>query len=183
MILFWWHCRSYPERLGFLKPKFPDKFFREIANMELCTVILPSGERCMNVGDDHRAAGRCIALHRHPKWAAEGRFVIGRSGGAVAVNATFADLCETDTPAQPYKRRIQHILSEGEVTTGAELVHGIMCKHLTQKSNNCTVWFSWNSKVLTIWGLGKHAGGNGAGNSSYTMTWCDGTNKTWTRSA
>lgn len=60
-------------------------------------------------------------------------------------------------------------------------MHGMMSNHLTQPSNNCTVWYSWRDKVLTVWGLGSHTGGSGAGNRRYAMTWCDGTSKNWTR--
>jgi hypothetical protein len=34
---------------------------------------------------------------------------------------------------------------------------------------------------MTVWGLGSHKGGSGAGNKKYTMTWFDGTSKNWTR--
>jgi hypothetical protein len=112
----------------------------------------------------------------------QANFVIGRSAGAVAADPTFAALCQSATPAEPFKQRIEHIRSSGPQGAGAaELVHNILCSHDTQASNNCTVWYSWNGTVLTIWGLGSHAGGSGAGNRKYTMTWCDGTSKKWTR--
>lgn len=114
--------------------------------------------------------------------SAQRNYVIGRSAGAVAPNPTFAALCQSTTPAEPFQQRIEHIRSSGSQAAGAaELVHKILCSHDTQAANNCTVWYSWSGTVLTIWGLGSHTGGSGAGNSKYTMTWCDGTSKKWTR--
>src|SRR5262249_43563477 len=97
------------------------------------------------------------------------------------VNESFATLANSDKKAQPYKQRIEFIRSNGSATGGEELVHEVSCLHDTQPSNNVTVWYSWKGNAMTVWGLGKHTGGEGAGNSKYSMLWYDGTNKTWTR--
>lgn len=107
--------------------------------------------------------------------------VLGRAQGAVSVNETFAAKAALDTSNDPYKQRIEYLRSDGPSSGGEELVHGISCLHDTQKANNVTVWFSWNQNTITIWGLGSHSGGSGAGNDKYTMTWFDGTSKNWTR--
>ncbi|WP_295527038.1 hypothetical protein [uncultured Pseudacidovorax sp.] len=101
--------------------------------------------------------------------------------GLLKPNQTFMTLCEKDTPAEPYKRRIEHLRLNGPTGGSPELVHGILCLHDTQKANNVTVWYSWEGVAMTVWGLGSHSGGSGAGNRKYTMTWCDGTNKSWSR--
>lgn len=108
-------------------------------------------------------------------------FELARAKGATSPDSTFAALAESDTSADPYKRRIEHLLATGPRRGGEELVHQVSCLHDTQPSNNCTVWFSWSGNAMTVWGLGSHSGGSGAGNNSYTMTWFDGTNKSWTR--
>lgn len=108
--------------------------------------------------------------------------VLGRANGATAANTTFANLAESSTSADPYKQRIEHLRAAGPASGGEENVHGIACLHDTQPSNNVTVWYSWQGEAMTVWGLGSHSGGSGAGNDKYTMTWFDGTSKNWTRS-
>jgi len=106
---------------------------------------------------------------------------LAKAKGETSANAAFASLAASTEPSAPYKRRIEHLLSSGPVSGGEELVHNISCLHDTQKANNCTVWYSWSGTTLTVWGLGQHAGGSGAGNKKYSMTWYDGTSKKWTR--
>jgi hypothetical protein len=98
------------------------------------------------------------------------------------VNHGFAQLAAKSTPAEPYKQRIEHLRSSGPPGLGAEeYVHEIWCKHDTQKANNVTVWYSWGGDTMTVWGLGSHVGGSGAGNDKYGMLWYDGTSKNWQR--
>ena len=107
--------------------------------------------------------------------------MLARAEGATAPNSTFAALAGSSKPTENYKQRIEHLRTSGPRTGGEESVHGVSCLHDTQPSNNVTVWFSWSDKTLTIWGLGSHSGGSGAGNDSYTMVWFDGKNKSWSR--
>jgi hypothetical protein len=107
--------------------------------------------------------------------------VLGRSKGSTSPNSSFASLAESKTPSQPYKNRIEHLRASGPNSGGEEQVHGVACLHDTQKANNVTVWYSWMGKAMTVWGLGSHSGGSGAGNAKYAMLWFDGTNKSWTR--
>ena len=107
--------------------------------------------------------------------------VLGRVGGATVVNSTFASLAESSTPSANYKQRIEHLRGAGPRSGGEESVHGISCLHDTQPSNNVTVWYSWSGAAMTVWGLGGHTGGSGAGNDKYDMVWCDGKSKTWSR--
>ena len=107
--------------------------------------------------------------------------VVGRTQGAASANTAFAALTGSSTPAEPYKQRIEHLLAAGPASGGEENVHGIACLHDTQPSNNVTVWYSWQGSAMTVWGLGSHAGGSGAGNDKYAMTWFDGTSKSWNR--
>ena len=127
--------------------------------------------------------GFCTA--HMPKPASSGSpiytLVLGRTKGMKAVNATFATAAASKTKSEPYAQRIEHLRTSGPSSGGEESVHGISCLHDTQPSNNVTVWYSWQGNAMTVWGLGSHAGGSGAGNNKYSMLWCDGTNKTWTR--
>lgn len=107
--------------------------------------------------------------------------VLGRTNGGAPVNDAFAALSESSSHSDPYKQRIEVIRNAGPVIGGEENVHGVMCLHDTQKANNVSVWYSWNGNTLTVWGLGSHAGGSGAGNNKYAMLWFDGKNKNWTR--
>jgi len=107
--------------------------------------------------------------------------VLGRAQGALAANVGFAALAASSTPSDPYQQRIEALRGSGPKTGGEEIVHGVSCLHDTQKANNVTVWYSWSGNAMTVWGLGSHAGGSGAGNKKYSMTWFDGTNKSWTR--
>lgn len=107
--------------------------------------------------------------------------LLARASGSTKVNQTFESLANKKTPAEPYKQRIEHLRSTGPSNGSTENVHGVYCLHDTQKSNNVTVWYSWNENTITIWGLGSHTGGNGSGNDKYTMTWFDGTSKNWSR--
>jgi hypothetical protein len=106
----------------------------------------------------------------------------GLAKGALKPDAGFSKSCESDTPSEPYQKRIEHLRLAGPSNGGAEMVHGISCLHDTQASNNVTVWYSWQGNEMTVWGLGSHSGGSGAGNDSYSMLWCDGKSKSWTRS-
>lgn len=120
-----------------------------------------------------------------PKKAAVGatayNMVLARAKGVNTVNVAFSALAATSTPNEPYKQRIEHLRSVGPSSGGEEMVHNVSCLHDTQKANNVTVWYSWSGNTITIWGLGSHSGGSGAGNKKYSMTWFDGTNKNWTR--
>lgn len=107
--------------------------------------------------------------------------VLARAQGALAPNGAFAGLAASATKGSNYKQRIEAIRSAGPVHGGEETVHGVSCLHDTQPSNNMTVWFSWQGNAMTVWGLGNHKGGSGAGNDKYSMTWFDGTNKNWSR--
>jgi len=111
---------------------------------------------------------------------------LARADGATDVNAAFASLAASQTQAAPYQQRIEAIRSSGPTRGGEENVHDVLCLHDTQPSNNITVWYSWSGNgesgsAMTVWGLGSHKGGSGAGNKKYTMTWFDGTSKNWTR--
>ena len=108
-------------------------------------------------------------------------FVVGCAEGATSPNSTFAAMTKLSSSATPYKQRIEHLRGNGPASGGEENVHGIACLHDTQPSNNCTIWYSWQGNAMTVWGLGNHTGGSGAGNNKYTMTWFDGTSKNWTR--
>ena len=127
--------------------------------------------------------GYCASHLPKPKKADAPVYTValGRVRGATEVNATFASTAESTAASAPYKNRIEHLRSLGPASGGEESVHGISCLHDTQKANNCTVWYSWQGNAMTVWGLGSHSGGSGAGNKKYTMLWCDGTNKNWTR--
>ena len=106
---------------------------------------------------------------------------LARSNGATDPNTTFADLAASTKKTDPYAQRIEHLRGAGPKSGGAELVHSISCLHDTQPSNNKTVWYSWADTTITIWGLGNHTGGSGAGNNQYSMLWFDGTTKSWSR--
>lgn len=108
-------------------------------------------------------------------------FVFGAAVGA-AVNPQFLALGGSFRKGEEYGKRIQHLTSLGPASGGEEDVHGRQCLHDTQKSNNLSVWYSWSGNTMTVWGLGSHKGGDGAGNDSYVIScWYDGTSKTWKR--
>jgi hypothetical protein len=106
-------------------------------------------------------------------------FALGRTGGVV--NVQFAALAACRTPPDHFALRIDSLTSEGSRHGGEEECHGVWCLHETQKGGNVTVWYSWIGNTMDVWGLGRHKGGDGAGNDSYEMLWFDGTNKNWTR--
>lgn len=107
---------------------------------------------------------------------------LARAKGLKTVHAQFQALAASTSNSEPYANRIEHLMSSGPVSQGgAESVHGVLCLHDTQSANNCTVWYSWDNNQMTVWGLGSHSGGSGAGNDKYSMVWFDGTNKSWTR--
>jgi hypothetical protein len=129
--------------------------------------------------------GLCVDHMPKPKKAADPvcTVYLARPAGQTTPPPAFLALSRSATPAHPYKQRIEHLRQSGPVWGSPELVHDVECLHDTQPSNNVTVWYSWdrNQNVMTVWGLGSHSGGSGAGNDSYQMLWFDGTNKTWIR--
>lgn len=163
--------------------------------MKLCGALMRNGDVCQNVvpedpnpkkrNPEAKKVERCGTNHpdRNAAVNAGNSFVLARSAGDVPVNSTFSAKAASASGAEPYSQRIAHILSCGTDNSGAEMVHGVRCSHATQPSNNCTVWFSWAGTMMTVWGLGSHRGGSGAGNAKYAMVWFDGTSKTWTRPA
>ncbi len=152
--------------------------------MQTCSQYWDDNVLCMNVAVKN---GKCESSHRRADYrlplpgTTTGRSLLACPQGSTTPNAQFAARAADTTGASPYKQRIEAIQSWGPQTAGAEMVHGISCLHDTQKANNVTVWYSWSDDQLTVWGLGSHTGGSGAGNRKYEMLWYDGTNKKWTR--
>lgn len=95
--------------------------------------------------------------------------------GANSPSPAFASAC------QDYGDRFFAILATGRSSGKAESIHGCMVFHDTQPRANRTVFYDWQGKVLRIFGVGEHSGGDGAGNDSYSFTWFDGKSKTYTR--
>lgn len=152
--------------------------------MQTCSQYWDDGVLCMNVA---LKGGKCDSTHLRadypPPPSGKRTFasLLACPAGATSPNDAFAALASSETPSNPYKRRIEAIESWGASSGGQEMVHGVACLHDTQKANNCTVWYSWKGDRMTVWGLGSHSGGSGAGNNKYSMTWYDGKSKNWTR--
>lgn len=85
------------------------------------------------------------------------------------------------TACQDYSDRFFALLAKGPGGGTTENIHGCMVYHDTQPRANRTVFFNWQGKALRIYGVGEHAGGDGAGNDSYAFTWFDGKSKNYTR--
>ncbi len=109
-------------------------------------------------------------------------FVFAPGPGGGAPNAKLTALGASLKKGEEYAKRITHLTSLGPQAGGEEDVHGTICLHDTQKSNNLTVFFTWAGNTMTVHGLGGHKGGDGAGNDNYDIAcWKDGTKKSWKR--
>lgn len=90
--------------------------------------------------------------------------------GQNAPNRAFKENCEG------YKERIEYIYSQTSKANWGkkEKIKGWFVYHHTQKVNNKSVFFDWQGKVLRIFGVGKHTGGDGKGNDKYEIEWYTG---------
>ena len=107
--------------------------------------------------------------------------VLARAQGATQPDAGFASLAASRSKGSNWADWIDSVRDSGPSLGQKEMVHGVSCLHDTQKANNLTIWYNWDGSTMTVYGVGNHRGGSGAGNDQYEMTWFDGKSKTWSR--
>lgn len=128
--------------------------------------------KAVSVGREKVAeAEKAAAAKRDPDASVE----LVCATGSTKPHDKFAMAC------QDYSDRFFALLAKGNKGGSTEKVHGCMVYHDTQPKANRTVFYDWQGKNLRIFGVGEHAGGDGAGNDSYTFTWFDGKSRDYTR--